>query len=476
MHENFDKTSQPALRRGRLRRNIAAAAAAGTAAVLFATSAWADTTITFVRHGESEGNASGYIDTGIPGPHLTGDPTDPAADPTDPTADTSGWAQAKAIAAVLAGDGVAYDGIYASTMIRTQETATPFADTEGKTITVLGEYDKDNPQRRAGIQEISAGVLEGVSQDKGVARIGYALVPLGWVLGLRFLAIPGGENGNEFDDRVDNALADVQTGGDLNDGDLDGDGHTNAVVFSHGMTIAAWTLMNVDNPQPLLMLTSSLGNTETVVVAKNDDGTWTLKQWGDQEIGPANYPTKIFVNFRDLIVAPQTALYNMRLPLLSLDLQAIAQTGAQGVRDVGAATVKFVTDSVTDTADAVRGLVPRAASQPGASVQSVTATRSLAATPETSVGLDESTKPESIPSVSDLKSKGTSAAADARDQAQTSVTAATQLKKAHDAKATDTDSKVKDDVKKAKKDVKSKVKAAAGRAHSANRGASDNAA
>ena len=30
-------------------------------------------TVTFVRHAESQGNASGFIDTSTPGPHLTND-------------------------------------------------------------------------------------------------------------------------------------------------------------------------------------------------------------------------------------------------------------------------------------------------------------------------------------------------------------------------------------------------------------------
>src|SRR6185295_4468927 len=76
-----------------------------------ALSAWAAEamTLTFVRHGESEANAAGVIDTSVPGPHLT----------------DLGRQQAEAVADELVGNN--YDGVYASSMIRTQETAQPLA-------------------------------------------------------------------------------------------------------------------------------------------------------------------------------------------------------------------------------------------------------------------------------------------------------------------------------------------------------------
>ncbi len=243
-------------------------------------------TVTFVRHAESQANADGVINTEVPGPELT----------------ERGRTQAGAAALLL--NGQPHDGIYASTMIRTKQTAEPYAELTGKDIKVLD-----------GLQEISAGILEGSSEDEGIGRLGYALAPVAWSLGLRFVKIPGAEDGNEFDARVDGALAEIEAGGS-----------DKPVVFSHGATIMFWTMMNVDNPDPTLLLTHQLDNTETVVVEKNDDGSWTLKSWGGEEVGPANLPTQLFVNARDLIVAPQTALY------------------------------KFGTDTVADLGNAVRGL------------------------------------------------------------------------------------------------------------------------
>lgn len=324
---------------GRSRRPLIAVATALTAFCLLIITAIPSLalTVTFVRHGQSVANAADHIDTSIPGPELT----------------ELGEAQAAGVAGKLAGYGYDlddYDGIYASTMIRTQLTGKPLADELGKDITILGgAYGPDNPGRageRIGVQEIGAGIFEGAPENSGLGRLGYIAVPLGWTLGARFLRIPGGENGNEFNERMTNALDQVDEESD------------NAVVFSHGATIMMWTLMNVNNPDLMLLLNNRLDNTDVVVVEKDAAGEWELKRWGDKEVGPANYPTKMFVNTRDLAVAPQTALYNMRQPVLALDAGAIVSTAGEGVRDVGAAGVKFVKDSVTDTVDAVRGLLP----------------------------------------------------------------------------------------------------------------------
>ena len=66
-------------------------------------------TLTFVRHAQSETNASGTIDTDVPGPGLS----------------PEGKGQAEQVAHQLARDN--YDSVYASTMVRAQQTAAPLA-------------------------------------------------------------------------------------------------------------------------------------------------------------------------------------------------------------------------------------------------------------------------------------------------------------------------------------------------------------
>jgi broad specificity phosphatase PhoE len=296
-------------------------------------------TVTFVRHGESEGNASGFIDTKTPGPPLT----------------AAGEAQASALVGTL--EPADYDAIYASTMLRTQQTATPLAAAKyegGNQADVTISTDPYNPVPADitvlnGLQEISAGIFEGSPADSGIGRIGYILAPVMWTLGLRFVRIPGSEDGNEFEARVNGALDQMQT-----------DGSENPVVFSHGATIMFWTMMNVDNPDLGLLLSHPLDNTDVVVVESNGEGGWTLKSWAGINVAPASFPTQMFVNVRDLIVAPQTALDNLRAPILALNGPGIVAGVQQGVSDVATATGTFVVRTVQDVAAALGGLVPNA--------------------------------------------------------------------------------------------------------------------
>lgn len=299
------------------------------AAVVFsivtAVVAWAadPMTITFVRHGESEGNASGKIDTSVPGPHLT------------PT----GQQQAKDVADKLGGG---FDGIYASDMIRTQETAKPMEDKLGEKATVLG-----------GLREIGAGIFEGQSEKDGIGRIGYIAAPLLWTLGARFVPVPGGEDGNAFDARVDDSVKTIYENGDRN-----------AVVYSHGATIMFWVMMNVDNPDPTLLLSDPLSNTSVVKVEGTPEGGWTLKEWNGKPVNQnPSLPTKLFVDFRNFFVQPQTTAYRIQQAIATGDISKVADEVAKGVVDVIKSTVHFPVAVARDVINEVRGALPKALDQ-----------------------------------------------------------------------------------------------------------------
>lgn len=314
---------------GSHRRSLKLLLAMVTAALLLVATALpaAALTVTFVRHGESTANASGTIDNSIPGAHLT----------------PLGQAQSQQVAAALVADGTAYDAIYASNMVRTTETAAPFAAATGLTPIVV-----------PGFREINAGWFEGWS-DAGLGGIGYVLSPALWTLGARSLPIPGGGDGNAFDARVDEALQLVEESG-----------AQNPVVFSHAATIMFWTMMNVDNPDLGLMLFNRLHNTDVVVVEGSAEEGWTLKSWAGREVGPAGLPTKLLVNFRDLVVTPQTAAYNVVRAFHSGDIGTIAKALRDGVGDVLRAPVEFVAAVARDVADAVTGaLRPRVSGPAG---------------------------------------------------------------------------------------------------------------
>ena len=240
-----------AWRRGALLRVVAAVTVATTVLIGAALPASAAELmrVTFVRHGQSAGNASGLIDTSTPGPVLT------------PT----GHEQSQTIVGVLGDNN--YDAVYASTMVRTQLTAAPMSQYLGLPIHVL-----------AGLQEIEAGVFEGTPESQ--AQTGYGLFPLAWAIqGNRDLRIPGSIDGNEFDARVDGALQTIYDNGDRN-----------PVIFSHGGAIMFWTMMNAQNLTAAekidLLRTAPLSNTNYVIVEGNAEDGWTLVNWNGKLFSP----------------------------------------------------------------------------------------------------------------------------------------------------------------------------------------------
>jgi broad specificity phosphatase PhoE len=203
-----------------------------------ATTAHADRTITltFVRSGESAGDASGLIDTSVPGPDLS----------------ALGYQQAATVADQLRTNG--YDGVYASTMVRAQETAAPMSQAVGKPVTVL-----------PGLREIEAGQFEGqpeadAPQDEAAA--------MAWVHGNRGFHIPGSIDGYEFNARFGDAVKTIYDTGELN-----------PVAFSHSAAIMFWVLMNVKNPDISLPTADPLPNAGHIVVVGSPKGGWTLKDW-----------------------------------------------------------------------------------------------------------------------------------------------------------------------------------------------------
>jgi broad specificity phosphatase PhoE len=194
-------------------------------------------TLTLIRHAQSEGNASGRLDTSVPGPVIT----------------AAGRSQAQHVADEMSRNG--YDGIYASTMIRTQETAQPMSAALKERVDVL-----------PGLREIEAGRYEG--QPEKAAMAGYMVAPVDWLRGDRDERIPGSIDGNQFDGRFDAAVRDIYNSGD-----------TKPVAFSHGAAIMVWTLMNVKNPDYSLLVTHPLPNTGHVVVSGDPQDGWTLLDW-----------------------------------------------------------------------------------------------------------------------------------------------------------------------------------------------------
>jgi broad specificity phosphatase PhoE len=194
-------------------------------------------TLTFIRHAESEANASGIIDTSVPGPGLS----------------PEGKAQAEQLARQTSHNN--FDAVYASAMARAQQTAAPLASELHKQVEVL-----------QGIQEIDAGWFEG--KPVSTEQTTFLLAPADWLRGDMQNSIPGSVSGKQFNDRFTAAVQKVYDSG-----------HHNPVVFSHKFSIEYWTMMNVKNAKDTLLTSHPLPNLARVVISGNPMTGWTLQEW-----------------------------------------------------------------------------------------------------------------------------------------------------------------------------------------------------
>lgn len=190
-----------------------------------------------VRHGESPSNVRHLLDTAVPGPELT----------------DVGHAQAAALPPALAGERV--DAIFASSLLRAQQTAVPLARTLGLQIRI-----------RAGIREISAGELEMRGDLESVTR--YLTTVFAWPAGDLEQRMPGGENGFEVLERFDAVVAEVAAAG-----------YRTALMVSHGAAIRVWTAARADNIEVSFAATHTLSNTGIVVLEGAPGAGWQLRSW-----------------------------------------------------------------------------------------------------------------------------------------------------------------------------------------------------
>ena len=287
----------------------------------------------FVRHGESGDMTA--INTLVPGPELT----------------DTGEQQAQALVNVLSGNGI--DDIYASTMIRSQETATPLADALNLPIHVL-----------PGLNEIDAGIFEGTPVNVGDLPLGgalYLLAPLAWTLGLDFVPQLGSTvdpNGIAFDESFSGAVQSIY------DGSVGTDASNNTdAVFSHEGAIAIWTLMNVDNPDFSVVLQEFLNTGELLpytgqVVVDGSPGDWTLVSWDGTPVPQdPGLPTELFVDWRDLITAPQFADYDIYEALLTGNSATIESAIQAGVSQIDTALTQFPVAVIDDFVSAFGGAI-----------------------------------------------------------------------------------------------------------------------
>ncbi|OMC22544.1 histidine phosphatase family protein [Mycobacterium sp. SP-6446] len=194
-------------------------------------------TLTFIRNAQSQANADGVIDTGIPGPSLTAE----------------GKGQAQQL--VHQAGHNQFDSVYASEMAEAQQTAGPLASELGKQVEVLN-----------GLQSINAGWYNGKPETMSSST--YMLAPADWINGDLQNSIPGSVSGKQFNDQFTAAIQKIYNSG-----------HHSPAVFSQGTAIMVWTLMNTKNAKTSLLSSHPLPNIGRVVVTGNPVDGWTLVDW-----------------------------------------------------------------------------------------------------------------------------------------------------------------------------------------------------
>ena len=148
-----------------------------------------------VRHGRTSSNVGLLLDTGEPGADL----------------DDQGRRQAELLVERLAGERI--DAIFASNLVRAQQTAAPLATDRGLTVRVL-----------PGLREVPAGEDE-MSPD----ATRYIGAMMAWGQGDLQARVPGGEDALEFMARFDAAIEEVVA-----------TGVESAMVVSHGAALRTW--------------------------------------------------------------------------------------------------------------------------------------------------------------------------------------------------------------------------------------------
>lgn len=196
-----------------------------------------------LRHGQTQSNVLGALDTAIPGAPLN----------------ALGLRQAAAVPGALAAQQI--EGISASTILRAQQTAAPLAAVRDLEVVV-----------RDGLREIEAGSLEMLSDPKSQGI--YTATAFAWAKGDLQLRMPGAETGLEFFERFDAAIADIL-----------GVHEKTVVAVSHGAAIRTWVAARCENTDGAFAGTHQLDNTGVAILEGDRVRDWRLVDWQSAPLG-----------------------------------------------------------------------------------------------------------------------------------------------------------------------------------------------
>lgn len=199
-----------------------------------------------LRHGRTAANVRALLDTAYPGAGL----------------DEVGREQARRLIERL--DGVPLGALYASDLPRSRQTLVPLSAARGLDVEII-----------AGLREIAAG-----DEEMSADWRGYVGVLTRWGAGDLGAALPGGEDGDGFYARYDDAIAKVAAGG-----------HEHALVVSHGAALRLWVGGRARGLDPEEAASRVMGNTARIVI-EGEPGDWRFVSWepGVDTRGPDSDP------------------------------------------------------------------------------------------------------------------------------------------------------------------------------------------
>lgn len=301
-----------------------------------------DIVIDFVRHGDTipSGNVVEVASNGLPG------------FPLSPAGEQQAQATADAMFQELGGPhGVA--GLFGGYEQRMGETAAPFVAYQQMPMQPLNGFDEIGGGIYADNPPASPGAL--LSEVTGLL----------WVLGLRFLPVPGSNdyNGMAFDENfggaVDTAYQQV-----LANPVISGNDHITAAVYSGEGAITGWTLMNVHNPDLAILLPMAVDATFTgdmlspagqVVIEGNPTDGWSMLSFNGVDIPQdPGLLTDLFVAVRNVLTAPQMAAWDVFLAAFTGEAATIGNALQTGAQSIGSAIIDLPVLAVTDTINAVQ--------------------------------------------------------------------------------------------------------------------------
>lgn len=232
-------------------------------------------------------------------------------------------------------------GIFSGPDTDAQETAYPFADLMGISHDDIGIL--------YGLTEVDGGIYSDLP-NLSPAGILYALSSALWTLALpSVLPIPGAldysglivlEKYNEAIDAVYNHAMDNPVIGD--------NGAINEAVFSSSAVTMIWVMNTVKNPDIEVLLkglfdVSSTGvpqplpNAGIVELSGNPEDGWTLVNWAGQPVSTdMGLLGDGFLLWRELVLPPQLAAYNLLEATLSGDPTSIGNAFVDGAENIGA--------------------------------------------------------------------------------------------------------------------------------------------